>query len=229
MTSYVRWLGHAAFELVVNTTKILIDPWISNPLSPTTMEELGKVDFLLITHNHFDHLGEALDIAKRTNATVVGTYDLTVELVEKGLKEAQTIGMNIGGTAKLTSEVEVVMVPAVHSVSRGLATGFIIKTPYGNVYHAGDTALFGDMGLYSRLHGVDLALLPIGDFYTMGPRDAAVAVHLISPKAVVPMHYNTFPLIRQDPELFKSLVEQLAPRVKVYVLKPGDKLELPIK
>lgn len=227
MASYTRWLGHAAFELVVDNVKILIDPWISNPLSPTTIDELGKVDFVLVTHDHFDHLGETLDIARKTNATVVGIYDLTVKLVEKGLKEAQTIGMNIGGTAKLTSEIEVVMVPAIHG--GGPAVGFIVKAPKGNIYHAGDTALFSDMAMYSRLHGVDLALLPIGDYYTMGPRDAAIAAQLISPKAVIPMHYNTFPLIKQDPELFKSLVEQLVPRVKVYVLKPGERLDLPIK
>jgi len=225
--SYIRWMGHAFFEVRVGGKLILIDPWVSNPTSPITLSEIRSADFVLVTHDHFDHLGETVDIAKRTNATVVGIYELTVHLNEQGVKN--TIGMNIGGTVKLSSEVEVHMTPAAHSTQRGSPVGYIIRAPEGTIYHAGDTGIYSEMEMLSRLFRIDLALLPIGGHFTMDPRLAAYAVTLLRPRAVVPMHYNTFPEIRQDPNSFKELVESLVPDVKVYIMKPGDTLNLPIR
>ncbi len=225
---YLRWLGHAAFEIELMGRRILIDPWISNPNSPVTLGELGNVDFILVTHDHSDHLGEAVQIANKTNATVVAVFELAVHLAEReGVKN--TIGMNIGGPVKLTNEIEVYMTPAMHSSTHGSPVGFVIKSPEAVIYHAGDTGLFNDMELIGRLYRPDIALLPIGGYFTMSPREAAYAVSLINPRAVVPMHYNTFPQIKQDPEEFRNLVESLAPHVRVYVMKPGDTLNLPIK
>ncbi len=228
--SYIKWLGHAAFEIMLSGKKILIDPWISNPLSPVTLNEITSVDYILVTHDHFDHLGETVDIAKKTNATVVGVFELVNYLSEQGVKN--TIGMNVGGSVKLTSEIEVyVTPPALHSSSRGVPVGFIIKAPpEATIYHAGDTGLFSEMDLLGRLFKIDVAMLPIGSLFTMDPRQAAYALTMLRPKAVIPMHYNTFPPdIKQDPQQFKELAESMLPDVKVFILKPGEVLQLPIK
>ncbi|MEZ0319601.1 MAG: metal-dependent hydrolase [Pyrobaculum sp.] len=223
----IRWYGHAAFLIETSTLKLLIDPWITNPLSPASPQEVINIrpTHILVTHDHFDHLGESVDIAKAAGAPVVGTYELTLEMAEKGVPEAQTVPMNIGGTVKLGDGVEIYMTPALHTANRGAPSGFVVATPEGVVYHAGDTALFRDMELIGELYDIDVALLPIGSVFTMGPREAALAVQFLRPRRVVPMHYNTFPLIKQDPEDFKSRVEAIS-RSKVYVMKPGDVLKL---
>ncbi|MEM1597728.1 MAG: metal-dependent hydrolase [Pyrobaculum sp.] len=223
----IKWYGHAAFLIETSTAKLLIDPWITNPLSPASPQEVisTRPTHILITHDHFDHLGESVDIAKATGAPVVGTFELILEVAEKGIPEAQAVPMNIGGTVKLRDGVEIYMTPALHTANRGAPSGFVIATPEGTVYHAGDTALFRDMELIGELYDIDVALLPIGSVYTMGPREAALAVRFLRPKRVVPMHYNTFPDIKQDPEDFKSRVEAVS-RSKVYVMKPGDVLKL---
>ncbi len=225
---YIKWLGHAAFEVELQGKRILIDPWLSNPLSPVSPTDIGRADFILLTHDHFDHFGETVDIAKRTGATVVAIYEATLEVAEKGVAEASTLGMNIGGTVKLTNEIEVYMTPAVHSANRGAPAGFIIVSPEAVIYHAGDTAVFSDMELLGKMFPIDVALLPIGSTFTMGPREAAIATQMLRPRAVVPMHYNTFPAIRQSPERFKELVESYATRVKVLVVSPGDSIKLPL-
>lgn len=225
--SYIRWLGHAAFELSLSNRIILIDPWITNPLSPITLEDIKHVDFILVTHDHGDHLGETVEICKKTNAVVVGVYELTTYLANQGVKN--TLPLNIGGLVKLTSEIEVYATPAQHSSTHGSPCGFIIKNPEITIYHAGDTGLFKDMELIGELFNIDLALIPIGGVFTMSPREACIAIKLLRPRYVIPMHYNTFPEIRQDPQEFKDMVEKLCPHVKVLILKPGDKVEIPIK
>jgi Predicted Zn-dependent hydrolases of the beta-lactamase fold len=225
--SYIKWLGHAAFEISLSGKKLLIDPWISNPLSPITLNDITHVDYILVTHDHFDHLGETVDIAKKTNATVIGVFELMNYLGEQGVKN--TIGMNVGGSVKLTSEIEIYVTPALHSSSKGVPVGFIIKAPEATIYHAGDTGLFSEMDLLGKLFKIDVAMLPIGSLFTMDPRQAAYALTLLRPRAVIPMHYNTFPDIKQDPSQFKELAESMLPDVRVYVLKPGEVLQLPIK
>ncbi|MFP3178618.1 MAG: metal-dependent hydrolase [Thermocladium sp.] len=224
--SYLRWLGHAAFELRAGGKTILIDPWISNPMSPVSINDLKQVDFILVTHDHSDHLGETVEIAKRTGATVVGVFELMVHLEEKERLQ-NTIGMNMSGTVKLSDGIEAIMVPATHSSTHGSPAGFIVKAPEATIYHAGDTGLFSDMELIGRLYKPDVALLPIGSTFTMGPREAAYAVSLLNPRIAIPMHFNTFPPIKQNPEDFTALVSKLSPHVKTIVMKPGDKLQLP--
>jgi L-ascorbate metabolism protein UlaG (beta-lactamase superfamily) len=223
----IRWYGHAAFMVETGGAKLLIDPWISNPLSPAAPQDVinAKPTHILITHDHFDHLGESVDIAKATGAPIVGTFELTLEVAEKGIPEAQTMPMNIGGTIKLGDGVEIYMTPALHTANRGAPSGFVIATPECTVYHAGDTALFRDMELIAELYDIDVALLPIGSVFTMGPREAAIATQFLRPRRVVPIHYNTFPLIKQDPEDFKARVEAVS-RSKVYIMKPGDVLKI---
>lgn len=223
----IKWFGHAFFMVETQSMRILVDPWVTHPLSPASIDEVVnlKPKYILITHDHMDHLGESVEIAKRTGATIVGTFELSLEIAEKGVPEAQTLGMNIGGSLKLGDGVEIYMTQAFHTANRGAPSGFVIMTPEGTVYHAGDTGVFGDMELIGRMFNLDVALLPIGGFYTMGPREATWAVQLLRAKSVVPMHYNTFPVIKQDPEDFKSRVEAVV-GAKVYVMKPGDELNI---
>jgi len=223
----ITWLGHAAF-LLEGSKRVVIDPFLTgNPKAPVGPEELD-VDLILVTHGHGDHLGDAVEISKRTNAPVVCIYELSVILSGKG---AETVGMNIGGTARF-DDVEVTMVKAVHSadvvdggiVSAGDPVGFVVKMDGVTVYHAGDTDVFMDMKLIGELYRPKVAMLPIGDFYTMGVKGAVKAVELIRPEIAIPMHYDTFPAIKQDPKRFKEEAEKLG--VKVVILKPGESLEV---
>lgn len=218
----LMWLGHAAFLLESAGKTILFDPWLTNPKSPMRPGDLKKADIVLVTHDHSDHLGEAVEICRRTGATFVSVYELSTHVSRQGVK---TVGMNIGGTVDIAG-IKVTMVPALHSCERGTPVGFVLDTGEVKVYHAGDTGLFGDMALIGELYSPDVALLPIGSVFTMSPREAAKAVELLKPKIAIPMHYGTFPLIEQDPEEFRRLVAERAPGVKVVVAKPGEWIEL---
>ncbi|NJE43410.1 metal-dependent hydrolase [Thermococcus sp. GR6] len=221
----VRFLGHAAFE-IVGSKRILIDPFLTgNPAAAAKPEEL-EADLILITHAHGDHIGDAVGIAKRTGAKIVAMYDIANYLVENN-PGITTIGMNYGPTE--VDGIKIVQVPAWHSSSDGKysignACGYVIELDGVKIYHAGDTFVFKDMELLNELYGpIDLALLPIGGHFTMGPKEAAKAVELLKPRKVVPMHYNTWPPIAADPEEFKKLVGDKA---EVIILKPGESLEL---
>ncbi|ANF22129.1 metal-dependent hydrolase [Thermococcus piezophilus] len=221
----VRFLGHAAFE-IVGSKRILIDPFLTgNPAAAVKPEEL-EADLVLVTHAHGDHIGDAVLIAQRTGAKIVAMYDIATYLMENN-KGITTIGMNYGPTE--IEGVKIVQVPAWHSSSDGKysignACGYIIDLDGVKIYHAGDTFVFRDMELLAELYGpIDLALLPIGGHFTMGPKEAAKAVEFLKPRRVVPMHYNTWPPIAKDPEEFKRLVGDKA---EVVILKPGESLEL---
>jgi L-ascorbate metabolism protein UlaG (beta-lactamase superfamily) len=223
----ITWLGHACF-LLEGSKKVLIDPFLTgNPTAPVKPDELD-VDVILVTHGHGDHLGDAVEISKRCKAPIVCIYELSVLLSRKG---AETIGMNVGGTLRF-DDVSVTMVKAVHSadvveseiISAGDPVGFVVNMDGVSVYHAGDTDVFMDMKLIGELHEPKVALLPIGDLYTMGIKGALKAIELIKPEIVVPMHYNTFPAIRQNPEELKAEAEKMG--VKVVILKPGESLEV---
>lgn len=218
-------MGHAAFEIVLSGRRLLVDPWLTNPLSPVKLEELGSVDFIVVTHDHGDHAGEAAEILRRNpGCKLVAVYE-TAERISKEARSGQVIGANIGGTVKL-GEIEVVLVPAVHSSSTGSPAGAVIIGREGAVYHAGDTGLTMDMKLVGELYSPRVALLPIGGHFTMGPREAAKAVELIQPEVAVPMHYGTFPVLWGMPEEFKRLVEEMGLKTRVVVLKPGERLEI---
>lgn len=225
----IKYLGHSFFEITLTgldgaVKNILIDPWVENPLSPVKVGDYRdrRIDYVIVTHDHGDHMGNAIELAKATGATLIGIYEIALYAEERGVK---AVGGNIGGALKI-SDVEVVLTPATHSSTRGSPTGVIVHGRDLTVYHAGDTGLFSEMALIGELYRPDVAMLPIGGHFTMGIREAVKAVELIKPKIAIPMHYNTFPLIQADPEEFKRLVEAKT-GVKVVVLKPGGTLTYP--
>jgi len=220
----LTWHGHSCFLLETDGgQRIMIDPWLDeNPAADIKTKDVESLDFILVSHGHSDHFDDCIPLAKKTGATVVSTYELVAFVQSQGVEKGH--GMNIGG-AYVFDFGRVKLTPALHTGSisgdKGAHTtdcsGFLISLNEGQrLYHAGDTALIVDMQL---LRGsVDVALLPIGDNYTMGPEDAARAVEMIEPEVVIPMHYNTFPLIEQNPEGFRSLVGDHA---RVEILQPG--------
>lgn len=223
----IRWLGHAAFQITTNEGKqIYIDPWFEgNPASPVQGQDLEEADLVLVTHDHFDHLGDAVKLLKGARARAMGQPELLGVLEAQGVPGEKLMGMNVGGTVEVAG-VAVTMTQAFHSAGKGSPAGFILTLLGGPViYHAGDTGLFGDMKLLGELYNIDVALLPIGGVYTMDPLQAATAVKLISPRVVIPMHYRTFPALAQDAARFVRLVQEKAPRVEVVVLEPGGQWE----
>jgi L-ascorbate metabolism protein UlaG (beta-lactamase superfamily) len=223
------WLGHATFLFQSPGGKrIVLDPWMTgNPSSPESAKKLGPLDLMLITHGHADHTGDAAPLARSSGAHVVAPYEVSVWLEQKGLKNIT--GMNPGGTLQMLG-LSITMVPAMHSSSvvedgkiiyLGVATGYVIRFENGlTVYYAGDTSIFGDMRLIGEMYQPQIAFLPIGDLYTMGPEQAAKACELLGVKQVVPMHYGTFPALTGTPAKLRELVE---PRgVQVLELKPGE-------
>jgi L-ascorbate metabolism protein UlaG (beta-lactamase superfamily) len=221
----VRYLGHSAFELTDGKTTILIDPFITgNPVCPVKAETLNP-QYILVTHFHGDHVGDTVAIARRTGATVVTTYEGGSELEAQGVK---VHGMALGGTRKFDfGMVRVTMAFHGSGVAGGHAAGFVVHMGGKRIYHSGDTCLFSDMKLLNGVieePGIDLALLPVGDNFTMGPRDAAIATEWIAPKVVIPMHWGTFPGLESDPGAFVSRV-QATGKTRPVVLKPGETFE----
>jgi len=223
----LTWLGHATFRIQTPAGKtILIDPWVmGNPMCPEKEKNIEKLDVMLCTHGHFDHIGDAVAIAKKHKPTVVGIPELTGWLEKKGVKN--TAMMNKGGT-QAVGDIRVTMVHADHScgitdgdqiVYGGEACGYVIHFDNGlKIYHAGDTNVFGDMKIIHDLYNPDIAMLPIGDHFTMSPREAAYAVGLLKPKTVIPMHFATFPVLTGRPSELAKLVKD----VEVFEMKPGQ-------
>ncbi|MCD6575553.1 MAG: metal-dependent hydrolase [Nanoarchaeota archaeon] len=218
----ITYLGHASF-LIESGKKILIDPFLSgNPKATAKPSEI-EADIILVTHGHGDHLGDTVEIVKNTGAKVVAIHEIQQFLLKQGVN---AIGMNIGGSIEIDG-IKITMVPAIHSSSfddkyMGHPAGFVIRFSDGIVYHAGDTGIFWDMKLIHELYSPDIAILPIGDVYTMGPKEAAKAVELIKPKIVIPMHYGTFPVLTGTPEKFKKLVSD----AEVLVFEIGETKEV---
>lgn len=224
----VSYHGHSIVKIETGETTILIDPFITgNELTDLIVED-QKPDVILLTHGHNDHVGDTVEIAKSSNALVVAPNELAVYL---GLQGLQTHGMNIGGSKEFDFGT-VKYTKAFHSSSyqtednefiyTGMPAGILFTAENKTIYHAGDTSLFGDMKMIGERHPIDLAFLPIGDNFTMGPEDAAYAVELLNPKVTVPVHYNTFPPIQQDPETFKNLVKAH----EVNIVQVGETINL---
>ncbi|MBP1703104.1 MAG: putative hydrolase [Chloroflexi bacterium] len=223
MGSKLIWYGHATLGLETGGYRLLVDPYFSgNPAAPISAERV-QADFILVSHGHGDHVGDTVEIAKRTGAMVVSNYEIAGWMESKGVK---THGQHLGGGhwhefgyLKLTFAIHGSMLP--DGSYGGNPAGFLLSTLDGEkIYMACDTGLFGDMRLIGE-EGIDLAVLPIGDNYTMGPDDALRAVKLIRPKHVIPIHYNTWDLISQNADAWASRVEAET-TAKVHVLKPGE-------
>jgi L-ascorbate metabolism protein UlaG (beta-lactamase superfamily) len=222
----LTWLGHATFRIETPGGRtIIVDPWVAgNPACPQKDKNVQKVDVLLCTHGHFDHIGDAVAIAKKHNPVVVGIFELCAWMEKKGAK--QTSPMNKGGS-QTVGDIQVTMVHADHScgiqdgdqiVYGGEAVGYVIEFQNGvKIYHAGDTNVFGDMKIIHELYAPGIAMLPIGDRFTMSPREAAYACNLLQSKTVIPMHFGTFPLLTGKP----GELQKLVPGIEVMEMTPG--------
>ena len=226
------WVGHGTWKIrSAKQKEVLIDPWVmNNPVAPDALKTVDRCDLMLITHGHFDHVYDALEIARATKPKIVTIYEIGAWLGSKGIDGESIIGGNQGGTIDIDG-IKVTLVHAEHSCGitdgsqilyGGQACGLVIEFENGfTIYFAGDTDVFGDMALISELGEFDVAFLPIGGFYTMGPDRAAKAVSLLGVKTVVPMHFGTFPALAGRP---KDLQDLVGPGVKVLDINPGDKV-----
>ncbi|MGY3748031.1 metal-dependent hydrolase [Vagococcus salmoninarum] len=224
----LSWHGQSCLQIITTEgTRILVDPFITdNDFSDLNAEKI-LADVIILTHAHNDHVGDTEAIAKRTGALIIANVELAAYFAKKGLK---THGMQPGG--KYDFEFgRVKMTPAIHSsvyedasgqlIPLGIAAGLLLMIDGVEIYHAGDTALFSDMQLIGQQHEIDYAFLPIGDNFTMGPADAALATTWLKPKKVTPIHYNTFPIIAQDPQAFFKLI----PEEQALLLAIGQVIE----
>jgi len=238
----IKWLGHAAFELVTDKGKyIYLDPWLNNnPTSPMKVKDIERADIVCVSHGHEDHIGDAIEIAKNTGAKLICSPEIGFYADSKGLRyDEASYPLNVGGSVTI-DEVTIHMTSAVHvtelygeewlkekKVLPGAGSvGYVIETEDGvRAYFAGDTGLFGDMRIIGEIYNPQIALLPIGGKYNMGPKLASIALKWIRPEIVIPMHYNTYPAIRQDTKAFENYIQNSVPGVKLVVLKPGEKIE----
>ena len=222
MNHTFTWNGHSNFTIKSDDKPIIIDPFFEgNPVSVISWDTIQKADAVLLTHDHGDHVGQAAEICSTTGATLVCIFDFIEDMLAQGVSQDKIIGMNIGGTVTV-SGIKIKMVQAPHSSASGAPAGYIITYEDGFcVYFAGDTGLFSSMELFGKLHDIDVALLPIGGWFTMGSKDAAYACGLLKCKKVIPMHFKTFSVLEQDTASFKKSVAQFAPECEVVELCVG--------
>lgn len=244
----ITWYGHSSFKIQTPNGKVLlIDPWITNPANKDGqmhLKMLRKVDLILLTHAHRDHIGNSIEIAKETGAKLVATYDLGKAMVRyAGYPEKQfgyeTTGNFGGEITLLDGEIKVLFVPAVHSsaleimespksiIYGGNPGGFLITIKNGpTIYHTGDTDLFEDMKILGLMYKVDLMMVCIGDRFTMGPKRAAIATKLVNPKIVIPMHFNTFPVLTGTIEEFEKELAEQKIQTKLLKIKIGETFKI---
>lgn len=226
MGTTVTWNGHSNFLLRSEGMNILIDPFFEgNPAAPCTWEALGQIDLVLVTHDHSDHVGQAVEICMRRGAMLGAIVGTAEKLMAAGVPQGQIvngIGFNIGGTVQV-GKAAITMTEAFHSSDSGFPVGYIITLPDGfTVYHAGDTGVFANMQVWGQLYPIDLALLPVGGVFTMDARQAALACRLLGARRAIPMHYATFPVLEQNPEKFVSELAGAAPDCRAIILQPGE-------
>ena len=214
----IKFYGHAGVKIEDNLV-LLIDPWLNgNPIATVKTEDITKADYIIATHNHFDHVNDIPLIAKNTGATVVGIVETVEDLASKGCEKI--IGCNIGGTVKLNG-LELLFTHAFHSMSSN-PSGVIIFYKNKTIYHAGDTGVFSDMKLIGEMYPIDLAFLPVGGHFTMGIKEAQKAIQLLNAKKIIPIHYNTFDLIKQDVD--ENLVKES--NSELLILEPGQETDI---
>jgi L-ascorbate metabolism protein UlaG (beta-lactamase superfamily) len=225
----LTWLGHASFRIdSPGGKRIYVDPWISGPTCPAAEKDPERIDVIAVTHGHGDHAGDVVQLGKKHRARLVAVHELAVWLDKQGYPDGSSGGMGKGGTVEVDG-VAFSLTNAFHSSSTpdgtyaGEPAGIVIRLENGfTLYHAGDTCVFGDMQLIGRIYAPDLAILPIGDHYTMGPREAAVALELLGVERCVPCHWGTFPLLTGRP----AMLRELAPDVDIVDIEPGGRIEL---
>lgn len=229
----LTWLGHNSFKLVTRGAKtILLDPWVEgNPATPKEQKTFDRIDIMSITHGHGDHMADAVTLAKKFKPTIVCNYEIHLFLSRKGVQN--TSPMNKGGTQEIGG-VKFTMVHATHSsgiedggqvVYGGEPCGFVVTLEDGTkIYNAGDTAVHMDMQLIGEIYAPDIALLPIGDLYTMSPKEAAVAARMLKPKYIVPSHYGTFPALVGTPDQLRAELKKQGVTAEVIALRPGETL-----
>lgn len=233
MGARIEWLGHSAFRITSPEGRVILtDPWIDgNPFCPIGLSDIHKADVILVSHDHADHVGSAVHLATSTGSIVCAAPETAGRLQAQQELAARNvvgggIGMNVGGSVEVRG-IWVTMTQAIHSSETASAYGFIVEMEDGTtIYHAGDTGIFASMGLLGELYVLDLALLPIGGFFTMDPYQAAKALKLLRPRVAIPMHFRTFPMLEQDASRFVDLAEREAPEVRVVVLEPGQEFSL---
>lgn len=228
----LTWLGHGSFRFdTPGGKRVYLDPWLGNPKCPAGEQKPERMDILALTHGHSDHVGESVELARQHSPAIVAIFELAGWLESKGVSGASSGGMNKGGTQDVDG-VKFTMTHALHSggladngsiTYLGEAAGYVVEVENGTrLYFAGDTAVFGDMELIRRLYEPEVAILPIGDHFTMGPREAALALELLGVRRCVPSHYGTFPLLTGTP----ARLRELAPGVEVLEPEPGETVEL---
>ncbi|WP_461210191.1 metal-dependent hydrolase [Desulfocurvus sp. DL9XJH121] len=230
MPDTLTWYGHSNFRIDAGGATLLIDPFFDgSPTAPMSASEITACDAVLVTHDHADHVGAAVDICRRTGATLVSIVGTAGKLQEAGVPAEQVlggVGMNIGGTVQVAG-VAVTMTQAFHSSDSGAPVGYILSLPGGRtIYHAGDTGIFASMELFGQLHDIDYALLPIGGHFTMDTRQAAVACALLDCANVVPMHWGTFPVLEQNTEAFAEALAEFSPETGLCCLEIGKPFAL---
>jgi L-ascorbate metabolism protein UlaG (beta-lactamase superfamily) len=203
----VTYIAHSGFILDEKGTNIGIDLWLNSPVNPKNYEDIPKLHYVFCTHDHDDHgLEDMIELAKRDDATFVAVNEVARYAQEKGVQKV--VGANIGGEFQLNT-LKVYITPALHTAQRGVPVGFIVQFPSGKtIYHMGDTGYF-DLKYIPELYKIDVLFIPIGSFYTMGPREAIMAVRDIKPQNIIPMHYNTFPTIKTEPQQFLTMVQTI--------------------
>lgn len=233
MPSKIRFLGHAFVEFTTADDKvILFDPWAKdggNPVCPVEVKDIERADLVVVSHDHFDHLGSAVAICKKTGALLGGPAQTMARLTKEGFDAKQVVnfgsGYMVGGGVSL-DWVKVTAVPAFHSSDTACALGNIVRAKDGTtVYHAGDTCVYGDMALFGQMYPIDVALLPIGGVFTMDAFQAAEAASLLNPSIVVPIHYGSFPIIAPNGDEFSKVCGEKAPHIRVKALPPGEAME----
>jgi len=231
MANKLRWLGHAAWQLTTSKGKVfLVDPWLSgNPVAALNIADLGRADYVLLTHDHGDHASDAPGVVRQTGATLIAQPETTARYVGAGVPMEKALangsGMNIGGTVDLDG-VKVMMVEAYHSSETGTPAGYILTLEDGKViYFAGDTGLHANMATWGQLFDIDVAVVPIGGHFTMDGFLAAHAVRMLGAKVAVPTHYKTFPLLAQSADEFIQHLNEQSPTTRVQVLEVGETFE----